>query len=49
METISPSNNYAAKPSERARWPPLTTMLMSGEMSGVKPRELTPKEKFDRW
>ncbi|KAI1919863.1 hypothetical protein LOZ12_005848 [Ophidiomyces ophidiicola] len=34
---------------ERARWPPLTRMLMSGEMSGEPPRNLTMKEKFDRW
>ncbi|EEA19645.1 hypothetical protein EYB25_009746 [Talaromyces marneffei] len=35
--------------SERARWPPLTRMLMSGEMSGYVPKELTMKQKFDRW
>ncbi|EEH49947.1 uncharacterized protein PADG_06026 [Paracoccidioides brasiliensis Pb18] len=35
--------------TERARWPPLTRMLMSGEMSGEPPRDLTMKEKFDRW
>ncbi|KAJ9247131.1 hypothetical protein DTO195F2_9209 [Paecilomyces variotii] len=35
--------------SERSRWPPLTRMLMSGELSGEPPRELTMKEKFDRW
>ncbi|KAH8593897.1 ferric reductase NAD binding domain-containing protein [Bisporella sp. PMI_857] len=35
--------------SERSRWPPLTRMLMSGEMSGEKPRELNMREKFDRW
>lgn len=35
--------------SERARWSPLQRMLMSGEMSGVAPRDLTAKEKFDRW
>ncbi|CZT00317.1 related to NADPH oxidase 1 [Rhynchosporium agropyri] len=35
--------------SERARWPPLTRMLMSGEMSGEKPKDFTMREKFDRW
>jgi NADPH oxidase 2 len=35
--------------SERARWPPLTRMLMSGEMSGEPPRDLTMKERFDVW
>ncbi|KAF1946756.1 hypothetical protein EJ02DRAFT_335947 [Clathrospora elynae] len=34
---------------ERSRWPPLTRMLMSGEMSDAKGRELTRKEKFDVW
>ncbi|KAH7378834.1 ferric reductase NAD binding domain-containing protein [Pyrenochaeta sp. MPI-SDFR-AT-0127] len=34
---------------ERSRWPPLTRMLMSGEMSDEKPRALTRKEKFDVW
>lgn len=35
--------------SERSRWPPLTRMLMSGEVSGEPLRELNLKEKFDRW
>ncbi|KAI0575339.1 ferric reductase [Pyrenophora tritici-repentis] len=34
---------------ERSRWPPLTRMLMSGEMSEEKGRELTRKERFDVW
>ncbi|KAH8724618.1 ferric reductase NAD binding domain-containing protein [Phaeosphaeriaceae sp. PMI808] len=34
---------------ERSRWPPLTRMLMAGEMSDQRPRELTRKEKFDIW
>ncbi len=38
-----------ARESERARWPPLTRLLMSGEMSGEAPRDLTLKEKFDVW
>ena len=35
--------------SERSRWPPLTRMLMSGEMSGEPPRDLVWREKLDRW
>lgn len=35
--------------SERARWSPLQRLLMSGEMSGIPPRDLTWKERFDRW
>lgn len=38
-----------ATESERARWPPLTRLLMSGEMSGEPPREFTLKERFDVW
>ena len=34
---------------ERSRWPPLTRMLMSGEMSDEKGRQLTRKERFDVW
>jgi NADPH oxidase 2 len=34
---------------ERSRWPPLTRMLMSGEISDEPIRELTPKQKFDQW
>ncbi|KAL5116836.1 hypothetical protein ACEQ8H_005317 [Pleosporales sp. CAS-2024a] len=34
---------------ERSRWPPLTRMLMSGEMSDERARPLTRKEKFDVW
>ncbi|KAJ4350621.1 hypothetical protein N0V95_004580 [Ascochyta clinopodiicola] len=34
---------------ERSRWPPLTRMLMSGEMSEEKGRQLTRKERFDVW
>ncbi|KAK3207596.1 hypothetical protein GRF29_103g1496016 [Pseudopithomyces chartarum] len=41
--------NYSLSGRERSRWPPLTRMLMSGEMSDEKPRELYLKEKFDRW
>lgn len=49
MEKQAFSNDGYEVKSERARWPPLTRMLMSGEMSGVEPKELTLKEKFDRW
>ncbi|KAI9816591.1 MAG: hypothetical protein M1827_001723 [Pycnora praestabilis] len=34
---------------ERSRWPPLTRMLMLGEMSGEPPRDLVLREKIDRW
>ncbi|KAF2196385.1 hypothetical protein GQ43DRAFT_476373 [Delitschia confertaspora ATCC 74209] len=34
---------------ERSRWPPLTRMLMSGEMTDEAPRQLYLKEKIDRW
>lgn len=34
---------------ERSRWTPLTRMLMSGEMSGEPPRDLTWLEKIRRW
>jgi NADPH oxidase len=39
----------AEKPSERARWTPLTRMLLSGEMTQEKQQALTTREKFDRW
>ncbi|KAI6247184.1 Superoxide-generating NADPH oxidase heavy chain subunit A [Erysiphe necator] len=35
--------------SERSRWPPLTRMLMSGELSNNAPKELSNRERFDRW
>ncbi|KAK2741368.1 hypothetical protein FQN57_005652 [Myotisia sp. PD_48] len=35
--------------SERARWPALTRMLTSGEMSNEQARKLTIMQKFDRW
>lgn len=37
------------KQSERARWTPLTRMLLSGEMTQEKQKELSFKEKYDRW
>jgi hypothetical protein len=42
-------SNQSLTGRERSRWPPLTRMLMSGEMSDERPRELYLKEKFDRW
>ncbi|RFU33433.1 hypothetical protein B7463_g2905, partial [Scytalidium lignicola] len=40
---------FGAPVSERSRWPPLTRMLMSGEITSERSRELNMKEKFDRW
>ncbi|ERT00878.1 NADPH oxidase [Sporothrix schenckii 1099-18] len=40
---------YREKQSERSRWTPLTRMLLSGEMTQEKQKELTNREKFDRW
>ncbi|KAI1274278.1 ferric reductase NAD binding domain-containing protein [Xylaria sp. FL0933] len=40
---------YGEKPSERARWTPLTRMLLSGEMTQERQKELTMREKFDKW
>ena len=37
------------KQSERARWTPLTRMLLSGEMTQERQKELSNREKFDRW
>jgi NADPH oxidase len=37
------------KPSERSRWTPLTRMLLSGEMTQEKQKELSSRERFDRW
>ena len=48
-KTASDRSSTWSGTSERARWPPLTRMLMSGEMSGEAPRDLTWTEKFDRW
>lgn len=45
----SRSSSTEGRQSERDRWPPLTRMLMSGEMSGEAPRDLTWREKLDRW
>ncbi|KAI0009615.1 ferric reductase NAD binding domain-containing protein [Xylariaceae sp. FL0662B] len=40
---------YGEKPSERSRWTPLTRMLLSGEMTQEVQKELTMREKFDKW
>lgn len=37
------------KQSERSRWTPLTRMLLSGEMTQERQKELSGREKFDRW
>jgi NADPH oxidase 2 len=34
---------------ERSRWPPLTRMLMSGELTDEGPQILSFKERFDIW
>ncbi|RDW73693.1 hypothetical protein BP5796_07135 [Coleophoma crateriformis] len=49
MEKGNRSSTASTRVSERSRWPPLTRMLMSGEMSGERPRELNTRERFDRW
>jgi NADPH oxidase len=48
MEKLLQKNNIEFK-AERARFPPLTRILMSGEMNGSGAKELTAKQKFDRW
>src|ERR1700709_1470318 len=48
-EKYDRNSTGSLRASERARWPPLTRMLMSGEMSGERPKELSMREKFDRW
>ncbi|KAF2838604.1 NADPH oxidase [Patellaria atrata CBS 101060] len=40
---------YGLSGKERSRWPPLTRMLMSGEMSNEPPRQLYMKEKIEIW
>ncbi|OBT94757.1 hypothetical protein VE01_06231 [Pseudogymnoascus verrucosus] len=45
-------NPYALeedRPSERSRWPPLTRMLMSGEMNAEAKREYNWKEQYNKW
>lgn len=47
----SGSSRYSGyeKPSERSRWTPLTRMLLSGEMTQERQKDLSGREKFDRW
>ena len=45
----SPSSASSLTGKERSRWPPLTRMLMSGEVTDEPWREVTWKEKFDVW
>jgi NADPH oxidase 2 len=45
--SVSVTSTLSGK--ERSRWPPLTRMLMSGEMSEEPPREMNWKERFDVW
>src|SRR5271170_5758374 len=47
--TLSRSSSTYSAAEERSRLPPLTRMLMSGEVSGDAPRNLTLWEKYDRW
>lgn len=49
MNKGSRDSTGSSKASERSRWPPLTRMLMSGEMSGERPKDLSTREQFDRW
>ena len=50
LTVITTMDAYGSeKPSERARWTPLTRMLLSGEMTQEKQQTLTTREKIDRW
>ncbi|KAI1493844.1 ferric reductase NAD binding domain-containing protein [Biscogniauxia mediterranea] len=49
MSYYADSQYGSEKPSERSRWTPLTRMLLSGEMTQERQRELTMREKFDKW
>lgn len=46
---LARSNTSSSATSERARWSPLTRMLMSGEISEEPPRDPSLWERFDRW
>lgn len=43
------ASTMGEKVSERSRWTPLTRMLLSGEMTQERQKELSTREKFDRW
>lgn len=52
MSDFYGDSRYSAgyeKQSERSRWTPLTRMLLSGEMTQERQKELSSREKFDRW
>lgn len=49
MASSGDYGDYDEKPSERSRWTPLTRMLLSGEMTQERQKELSAREKFDRW
>jgi hypothetical protein len=48
-DMASYAGDYVPERSERSRWTPLTRMLLSGEMTQEKQKQLSGKEKFDRW
>lgn len=45
----SRNSTGSSKQSERSRWTPLTRMLLSGEMTQERQKELSNRERFDRW
>lgn len=47
--TVATSSSTLSTMSERSRSTPLSRMLLSGEVSGEAPRDLTLMERFDRW
>lgn len=52
MSFYSYDNRFSGsseKQSERSRWTPLTRMLLAGEMTQERQKELSSREKFDRW
>ncbi len=43
-------DDYGVKAQgERSRWTPLTRLLLSGQMTQERQRELTTTERFNRW
>ncbi|KAL8711072.1 MAG: hypothetical protein Q9220_004453 [cf. Caloplaca sp. 1 TL-2023] len=48
-EKLGRSDTTASERTIRTRFPPLTRILMSGEMSSIPPRQLRLVEKLDRW
>ncbi|KAH8668388.1 ferric reductase NAD binding domain-containing protein [Xylariales sp. PMI_506] len=42
-------SDYGEKQTERSRWTPLTRMLLSGEMTQERQKELSSRERFERW